>query len=265
MDRKTAEDLFPGKTYEFEGRQWRESGEVRTPKDGEIFLSYPSGEVSIRRGTGWTFREGVDKRTILTPVETSPRILTGYASDAKAGDVYEYNGERWRLVEHRLPVNGEMWIVFSSADTGVWGCVTDAPPTESWSPSKNRWIVEPYVEASPAPAVAVGTADDRKEFGTGAVRSKDKDGVRYDLISPIGLRRLAETYAEGASKYGDNNWKKGMPVGDVLNHAIAHIYAFIDGSRSEDDLAHAAWGLFTAMHFQETRPDMMEGLEPCTT
>jgi len=245
------------KTYPFEGKLYVESGDVRPPKKGEVFLKW-GGDVA---------KAGIDageRCPILIPAP-SPRVLTGYDPDAKAGDVYQYGGERWRLVEHRLPVNGEMWIVFSSADTDVWGCVTDTPPTESWSPSKNRWIVEPYAEASPAPAVAEGTADDRKEFGTGAVRSKDKDGVRYDLISPIGLRRLAETYAEGASKYGDNNWKKGMPVGDVLNHAIAHIYAFIDGSRSEDDLAHAAWGLFTAMHFQETRPDMMEGLEPCTT
>jgi hypothetical protein len=38
----------------------------------------------------------------------------------------------------------------------------------------------------------------RHEYDTGAVRSTDCDNVRYDLISPIGLRAVAATYAEGA-------------------------------------------------------------------
>lgn len=91
---------------------------------------------------------------------------------------------------------------------------------------------------------------DKKEFSTGAVRSKDADSVRYDLISPIGLRQLAETYAEGAEKYGDNNWKKGLPIGDTLNHLIRHIELWRSGDRNESHLAHAAWGLFTLMHFE---------------
>ena len=40
-------------------------------------------------------------------------------------------------------------------------------------------------------------------FATGAVRGADAENVRFDLITPIGLRRLAETCAEGAKKYGD--------------------------------------------------------------
>lgn len=93
--------------------------------------------------------------------------------------------------------------------------------------------------------------DNKQQFSTGAVRSNDANGVRYDLISPIGLRQLAETYAEGAKKYGDHNWKKGLPIGDTLNHLIRHIELWRSGDRSEPHLAHAAWGLFTLMHFEE--------------
>lgn len=94
----------------------------------------------------------------------------------------------------------------------------------------------------------------------GAVRSTDAMSTRYDLISPVGLRRLAETYAEGAKKYGDCNWELGFPVSDILNHAIRHLYIFLSGDRSEDHLAHAAWGLFSAMHFEELRPDLLEDM-----
>lgn len=97
----------------------------------------------------------------------------------------------------------------------------------------------------------------RKTFESGAVREEIK-GVRYDLISPVGLRRLAETYHEGAMKYGDWNWTKGMPVSDVLNHVLAHLVAYLGGDASEDHLAHAAWGLFAAMHFEELKPGMLD-------
>jgi len=53
-------------------------------------------------------------------------------------------------------------------------------------------------------------------FATGAVRGTDADGERWDLITPIGLRRLAETCAEGAAKYGERNWQKGIPASVML-------------------------------------------------
>jgi len=92
------------------------------------------------------------------------------------------------------------------------------------------------------------------KFETGAVR-QELDDVRYDLISVVGLRRLAETYAEGAKKYTDHNWRKGMPFSVLLNHLIKHIYQYLDGDRDEDHLAHAAWGLFALMDFEETHAE----------
>jgi hypothetical protein len=101
-----------------------------------------------------------------------------------------------------------------------------------------------------------GEAEGMSKFATGAVRSTDANSVRYDLVSPIGLRRLAATYAEGAAKYGDHNWRKGMPFSDTLNHLMRHIDLFRSGDASEDHLAHAAWGLFALMDYQETKPEM---------
>ena len=87
-----------------------------------------------------------------------------------------------------------------------------------------------------------------QKFESGAVRSPDAQGVRFDLISPIALEAVAATYAEGAAKYSDFNWERGMPVHDLLNHAIRHIYLFLSGDRSEPHLPHAAWGLMAAIH-----------------
>jgi hypothetical protein len=98
-----------------------------------------------------------------------------------------------------------------------------------------------------------------KQFDTGAVRSADAENVRYDLISPIGLRAVAEACAEGAEKYGDFNWEQGMPANDILNHALRHIYEFLGGDRSENHLGHAAWNLLAAIHSLKAWPALNEG------
>lgn len=96
-------------------------------------------------------------------------------------------------------------------------------------------------------------------FDSGAVRSSDAEETRYDLVSPIGLRAVAAACAEGAARYGDYNWEKGMPANDMLNHAIRHIYLFLAGDRSEDHLGHAAWNVMGAIHSLEAWPDLNEG------
>lgn len=101
-------------------------------------------------------------------------------------------------------------------------------------------------------------ADNLVTFSTGAVRCGDADNERWDLITPIGLRRLAATCAEGARKYGDHNWRKGIPASVMLNHAIRHIYMYMAGDDSEDHLAHAAWNILGVIHFEEAMPEMID-------
>ncbi|MDE2103029.1 MAG: DUF4406 domain-containing protein [Patescibacteria group bacterium] len=95
-----------------------------------------------------------------------------------------------------------------------------------------------------------------RTFETGAVRNSDTDKYRFDLISPIGLRAVAKTAAEGSVTYGDYNWEKGMPAHDLLNHASAHLNNFYAGDRSEDHLAHAAWNIMAAIHSLELWPHL---------
>ena len=56
------------------------------------------------------------------------------------------------------------------------------------------------------------------------------------------------TMAEGAAKYGDNNWERGFPINDILNHALAHVFKHLSGDRTEDHLGHAAANLLMAIH-----------------
>jgi hypothetical protein len=99
---------------------------------------------------------------------------------------------------------------------------------------------------------------DTVRFPTGAVRSCDAEGTRFDLIPQVGLRRLAETCAEGAAKYGDRNWEQGFPATSLMNHALRHLHLWLAGDASEDHLAHATWNLMALMHFEEQRADLVD-------
>ena len=91
----------------------------------------------------------------------------------------------------------------------------------------------------------------RKIFKSDAVRDLQDGKGRYDLISPLALRRLAIIYEKGAKKYSPRNWEKGMPISTFLSPSIRHTEQNIEGLRDEDHLAQAAWNLFSAMHIEE--------------
>lgn len=83
---------------------------------------------------------------------------------------------------------------------------------------------------------------------------------RFDLLmnNSVGLRRLAETFGEGAVKYGEKNWQKGLSESNLINHALAHLHQYLAGDRKEDHIAHLTWNFYTLMWMQEKRPDLMD-------
>jgi len=95
---------------------------------------------------------------------------------------------------------------------------------------------------------------DTETFSSGAKRSAMR--VRFDLVSPVGLRRVAERAKMGADKFGAYNIESGLPVSVLLNHALNHIYAYLAGDRDEDQLGAAAWNLLFACHSEELWPDL---------
>lgn len=91
----------------------------------------------------------------------------------------------------------------------------------------------------------------RQAFSTGSVRDTRDGKGRFDLISPIFLRRLARHYENGAKKYGDHNWEKGQHLSRYLDSALRHINEYREGLRDEDHMIAAAWNIASFVHTQE--------------
>lgn len=91
----------------------------------------------------------------------------------------------------------------------------------------------------------------RQNFETGSVRDTQEGKGRYDLISPIALKRLAQHFENGAKKYGNRNWELGQPLSRYIDSAIRHIYAFLEGKRDEDHAIACAWNMMALVHTEE--------------
>ncbi|MCL2622936.1 MAG: DUF5664 domain-containing protein [Planctomycetaceae bacterium] len=65
------------------------------------------------------------------------------------------------------------------------------------------------------------------------------------------LESYARTMHEGAAKYGERSWEKGIPENNLRNHAINHLVKLIGGDTSEPHLDHLIWNVLTIIHFRE--------------
>lgn len=85
----------------------------------------------------------------------------------------------------------------------------------------------------------------------GATRDSRDGKGRYDLISPLFLRRLAKVLEAGAKNHGDNNWKGGIKYSRLIDSSLRHISQFNSGMRDEDHITQAVCNLMFLTHFEE--------------
>lgn len=151
----------------------------------------------------------------------------------------------------------EVWEVSSCGTMRLKGC------SNYWNTDRFELVADIGPQSAAPSSVARVEAQARDataqlhQFESGAVRGTDASGTRYDLISPHMLQAPAETYAEGSAKYGDDNWLKGIPSKDLMNHAMRHLVLWQLGDTSEPHLAHAIWNLGAIIHFEKTRPELV--------
>ena len=117
--------------------------------------------------------------------------------------------------------------------------------------------------APPPPVLPVeevfdGVVDsgERMQFEGGAVRDVATGKGRFDLMSPFMLKRLAVHYENGACKYADRNWEKGMLLHRFLESAMRHIndhmIDLLTGATPvEDHISAAIWNLGGYIHTKE--------------
>ena len=92
-------------------------------------------------------------------------------------------------------------------------------------------------------------------------RKEDAGKLRFDLIPPGPLEKLAEVFTVGCRKYDDRNWEKGIRWGRVYAAMQRHAWKWLKGESydqrdGQHHLASVAWCAFALMEYEETCPDL---------
>ena len=70
------------------------------------------------------------------------------------------------------------------------------------------------------------------------------------------ILEVAKQFEEGAEKYGENNWRKGLPVKCYINSAIRHYLKWL---RSDDDEPHDrafCWNILCGIWTCYNKPEL---------
>jgi hypothetical protein len=100
---------------------------------------------------------------------------------------------------------------------------------------------------------------ERTVFETGAQRDVPKDKGRMDLLPCRALISLSKHFEEGARKYEDRNWEKGIPLHNFFSSGLRHACQYLMGKRDEPHLQAACWNFLCAL---ETILRIEEGILP---
>ena len=93
-------------------------------------------------------------------------------------------------------------------------------------------------------------------YETGATRSADASGTRYDLVPAEGIEAVARAMHVGAETHGDHNWKQGLKNSVLVNHALRHIVEFLkEGNVHEDHVGHALANLMMLKWNESNLPE----------
>ena len=78
-------------------------------------------------------------------------------------------------------------------------------------------------------------------------------GNWYDMFLDV-----AKQYEDGAKKYSERNWEKGIPLHCYIDSGVRHYLKF---KRGDDDEPHGrafVWNILGALWTQENKPEMID-------
>lgn len=67
---------------------------------------------------------------------------------------------------------------------------------------------------------------------------------------------VAKHFEEGAKKYGDNNWRKGIPVKCYIDSAVRHYLKYLRGDKDEPHDRAFCWNILCAIWTCKHKPEL---------
>lgn len=81
---------------------------------------------------------------------------------------------------------------------------------------------------------------------------------------PDMLLEVSKHFEEGAEKYGENNWQKGLPVKCYINSGVRHYLKFLRGDTDEPHDRAFVWNIICAIWTCKHKPELSDyGMKKC--
>ena len=87
----------------------------------------------------------------------------------------------------------------------------------------------------------------------GVNRESNEGRGRFDLFPYEAMEALAKWYEEGAKKYGERNWEKGIDINDCLNRMVRHALKASNNFEDEDHLSAVMWNAAAVITMRKRR------------
>lgn len=81
-----------------------------------------------------------------------------------------------------------------------------------------------------------------------------EDHTDYDIFTA--MLEASKHYEEGSKKYGENNWKKGIPIHCYLDSATRHFLKYLRGDKDERHDRAYIWNLLCAIWTYMNKPEL---------
>ena len=86
----------------------------------------------------------------------------------------------------------------------------------------------------------------------------------YEVLSKAGifedcynmLLEVSKHFEEGAKKYGDSNWQKGIPIRCYIDSAVRHYLKYLRGDKDEPHDRAFYWNILCAIWTCEHKPEL---------
>jgi hypothetical protein len=82
------------------------------------------------------------------------------------------------------------------------------------------------------------------------------EAVNWDMYTI--LLEVSKQYEGGAAKYGDHNWRKGIPVHCYIDSAIRHYLKYKRGDKDEPHNRAFIWNCMGAIWTHVNKPELID-------
>lgn len=116
------------------------------------------------------------------------------------------------------------------------------------------------LEADVIDEIAQFRNDGRRDHLLGAINAfipmvKYKSNNRKNRSAGV-ILEVAMHFEEGAKKYGENNWQKGIPVHCYIDSALRHFLKFVRGDTDEPHDRAFVWNLLCCAWTMKHKPEL---------